>query len=426
MPVKNSPCLKCGAMNHPNRRTCPSCGNPCRRRGRPQGEVVDKSVGVMVNRSEGESVGPQCLTQPLVGCSSSIIDGVGPQHKSVTVVANNDPSYILSNSRSLVRKRGRPSKTNDTKPCPSCGEQNSLLNSLCDHCHQSLVHKRGRPTKTSDDYSTKPCPSCGEQNSLLNSLCDHCHQSLVHKRGRPTKTSDDYSTKPCPSCGEQNSLLNSLCDHCHQSLVKPCKSGKPCPSCGEINDPKLDTCSQCEQPLKRNKGRHSNHERSCPTCGTMKGNSSYICVDCHKSLYELTFDPCIELPMVNLNDDLLANLRLRCAQQREFDTQPLVDGICYNCGKVLLSTTSTAQIPPPNGMGTDSAPASAYLRAVPNCGVHFVVNNDSDTEKWFCCKYCKSHAVPADQHVGDMYTDDHEIKPVSEWCMSKPKPIAAL
>ena len=181
MPVKKVPCVSCGAENHPNCCTCrSSCGNACKRmRGRPRGEVGGGSRGVKpveVNRSEGETVRPL---------------------ESRTV---------------------------------------------------------SWPTKTN---LTKPCPSCGEQNSLLNSLCDHCQQSLVCKRGRPTKTSNEYSTKPCPSCGEQNSLLNSLCDHCQQSLVKPCKSGKPCPICGEINDPKLDTCSHCEQPLKRKRGRHT-------------------------------------------------------------------------------------------------------------------------------------------------------------------------
>lgn len=107
-------------------------------------------------------------------------------------------------------------------------------------------------------------------------------------------------------------------------------------------------------------------------------------------------------------------------------TQPLVDAVCYNCGKLLVNTTAYCQISPPNGMDADNAPASAYLRTVSNCRVHFVVNNNSDTEKWFSCNYCKSHTIPVDQHVGDVYTDNHEVKPVSEWCMSKPKPIAAL
>ena len=393
MPVKKVPCVSCGAENHPNSRTCSSCGNVCKRkRGRPRGGVGGRNRGVnpvKVNRPEGEILSPQRSTQPLVGCSS-VNDTANP-HRSVTVVAD-DPS---PSQPSLVCKRGRPAKTSNgyTEPCPNCGEQNSVLNTHCDHCQQSLVRKRGRPAKTSNSY-TEPCPTCGEQNSLLNTHCDHCQQSLVRKRGRPTKTSEEYSTQPCPSCGEQNSLLKSLCDHCQQSLFKPCKSGKPCPSCGEINDPKLDICSQCEQPLNRKRGRRTVNERPCPSCSTMNGNNSFVCVHCHKPLYEVNFDSCIELPIewnvcvdsVNLNDDLIAKLRLRCAQQREFDTQPLVDGICYNCGKVLLNNTSSAQIPPPNGMDTDNAPASAYLRAVLNCSVHFVVNNDSDVEKWFCCK----------------------------------------
>ena len=199
MPVKKIACVSCGAKNHPNCRTCPSCGNACKRkRGRPRGEVGDTSRGVKpveVNRSESETVRPQHSTQPPVGCNSASVSDPADPYRSVT----DDPSHILLNSQ----------------------------------CQQSLVRKRGRPTKTSDEYSTKPCPSCGEQNSLLNSVCDHCQQSLVCKRGRPTKTS---LTKPCPSCGEQNSLLNSLCDHCQQSLV--CKGGRPTKvRCSSANDP---------------------------------------------------------------------------------------------------------------------------------------------------------------------------------------------
>ena len=137
-------CQSCGAENHPNSRTCPSCGNACKRkRGRPRGGVGDKSQGVKpveVNRPEDETVRPQRSIQPPVGCSSA------DPLRSVTVVSN-DRSLVLNSlcQQSLVRNRGRPAKTTSTKPCPSCGEQNSLLNSVCDHCQQSLMCKRGRP-----------------------------------------------------------------------------------------------------------------------------------------------------------------------------------------------------------------------------------------------------------------------------------------
>ena len=561
MPV-NVPCKSCGALNHFNRVRCATCGSICKgkKRGRPRGKVQGNGGSGDVKLSclgqvKGDRVVPERSTPPLGG-STTVKCDKGKKRKG------DDPPRPLTSSRvikpcpscgelnsllythcshcqqSLAPKRGRPTKTSDdygTKPCPSCGELNSLLYTHCSHCQQSLAPKRGRPTKTSDDYSTKPCPSsgelnsllnthcshyqrslapkrgrptktsddystepcpsCGELNSLLNTHCSHCQQSLAPKRGRPTKTSDDYSTKPCPSCGELNSLLNRHCSHCQRSLApkrgrptktsgdystEPCPScgalnsllythcshcqqalikrgrisqmgTKPCPSCGELNSLLNTHCSHCQQSLASKRGeltetshdcstkrmgRPRIHERPCPSCGVMNNNNSYICVECNEPLNEIAFDSCIELPMewnvavdsVNLSDDLLAKLRLRCAQQREFDTQPLIDRVCYNCGKLLLNTTNTThcQISPPNGMDTDNAPASAYLRTISNCGVHFVVSNNSDIEKWFCCNYCKNHAVPVDQHVGDVYTDDHDVKPVSEWCMSKPKPIAAL
>ena len=64
---------------------------------------------------------------------------------------------------------------------------------------------------------------------------------------------------------------------------------------------------------------------------------------------------------VNFSEELLAKLKMRCMQQREFDKQALVDGMCYNCGCVLWSTNKSTLISPPNGLDADSAPASAYL-----------------------------------------------------------------
>ena len=70
-----------------------------------------------------------------------------------------------------------------------------------------------------------------------------------------------------------------------------------------------------------------------------------------------------------LSEELLAKQKKSCMQLREFDKQALVDGMYYNCGHILWSTTL---ISPPNGMDADSAPASTYLQAVPNCNINFV------------------------------------------------------
>ena len=100
---------------------------------------------------------------------------------------------------------------------------------------------------------------------------------------------------------------------------------------------------------------------------------------------------------------------------------------CYNCGCVLWATNATSMISPPNGLDTDNAPALAYLQAVPNCRLHFIALSGSDSgDKWFCCSYCKSKDVPIDQHVGDIFDEDGNVKPISDWDMAKPEPISAL
>ena len=93
------------------------------------------------------------------------------------------------------------------------------------------------------------------------------------------------------------------------------------------------------------------------------------------------FNPSVEQPSewdtsqesVNLSKELLAKLKLRCMQQREFDKQALV---CYNCERVLWSTNKSTVISPPDGMDADSAPASAYLQAMSSqCKVHFIASS---------------------------------------------------
>ena len=102
------------------------------------------SLSLARSYTKGISRFPHSLSQVsifrVLSCSSA------DPLRSVTVVSN-DRSLVLNSlcQQSLVRNRGRPAKTTSTKPCPSCGEQNSLLNSVCDHCQQSLMCKRGRP-----------------------------------------------------------------------------------------------------------------------------------------------------------------------------------------------------------------------------------------------------------------------------------------
>ena len=147
-----------------------------------------------------------------------------------------------------------------------------------------------------------------------------------------------------------------------------------CQNCLQPNSFGTTVCTRCGEPIAVKRSRNN------------KATSA-------SSDVNVLFNPSIELPSewdtsqesINLSEELLAKLKKRCMQQREFDKQALVDGICYNCGRVLWSTSL---ISPPNGMDADSAPASAYLQAVRNCNINFVASNEtSSDEKWFCCSY---------------------------------------
>ena len=104
--------------------------------------------------------------------------------------------------------------------------------------------------------------------------------------------------------------------------------------------------------------------------------------------------------------------------------------MCYNCGHVLWSTVDGAHpflVDKPGNMTREDSPASAYLRAVPNCSLSFVYKGGrSSKERRYCCSHCKSASVPTEMHVGRVVRKESEVRPVPEWDMKIPDPIAAL
>lgn len=74
-------------------------------------------------------------------------------------------------------------------------------------------------------------------------------------------------------------------------------------------------------------------------------------------------------------------------------------------------------------MREKDAPASAIIHTVPHCALTFVY---SDRERWYASSHYRSNAIPSDQYVGDVTSANGELKPVSEWSMEKPQPVAAL
>ena len=56
----------------------------------------------------------------------------------------------------------------------------------------------------------------------------------------------------------------------------------------------------------------------------------------------------------------------RIHQQHTFDGKSLGVGVCHGCGRVLFDNIHTFLIGKLSGLTEDDAPASAYLKAVPN------------------------------------------------------------
>ena len=96
------------------------------------------------------------------------------------------------------------------------------------------------------------------------------------------------------------------------------------------------------------------------------------------------------------------------AAQRTFDRKSLGVGVCFMCGHVLWSSVDGAHtflVNKPRNMTKDDAPASAYLRAVPNCTLTFQYSErgNSTKERWYCCSHCKAATVPTEMHVGHVF-----------------------
>ena len=106
--------------------------------------------------------------------------------------------------------------------------------------------------------------------------------------------------------------------------------------------------------------------------------------------------------------------------------------MCYSCAHVLwtiVDGSHTFLVDKPSNMTREEAPASAYLRAVPNCSLSFVYSGgrSKTKERWYCCSYCKSASVPTEMHVGRVFgTDLSDVKPVPEWDMTIPYDVIAL
>lgn len=98
--------------------------------------------------------------------------------------------------------------------------------------------------------------------------------------------------------------------------------------------------------------------------------------------------------------------------------------LLWNC----VDGAHTFLVNKPIGMSEDDAPASAYLRAVPDCTASFLYTErgTSTKERWYCCAYCKSNQIPFDQHVGHVFDASVNAKPIHEWDMTFPVEVQSL
>ena len=79
------------------------------------------------------------------------------------------------------------------------------------------------------------------------------------------------------------------------------------------------------------------------------------------------------------------------------------------------------RVKPPRSNPKD-APAAAIKRAVEHCDLTVV---DESKGKWYACSYCCTRKVPPEEQVGDIFCDG-KPKPVMDWDMQQPEPLAAL
>ena len=84
------------------------------------------------------------------------------------------------------------------------------------------------------------------------------------------------------------------------------------------------------------------------------------------------------------SQSLLAQKDWLARLQHTYVKKPLSVAVCYRCGHMLWSCVDGAHtflVSKPSGMSEEEAPASAYLRAVPNCVAGFVYTERGKSTK---------------------------------------------
>ena len=244
--------------------------------------------------------------------------------------------------------------------------------------------------------------------------------------------------RKCPHCSSENHLRKKVCVQCGTTLAPNKSTGR-----------RSGTTKEAGYGVGCNGGRPSGTTSEAGYgVGCSGGRPSGTPVKAGYRVGDsggrprkpknIQFDESVVVPtdwdhsveLVNINSSLLDACGRRIAQQRTFDKKPLGVAVCYGCGHLLWSCVDGAHtflVNKPSGKSEDDAPASAYLRTVPNCTASFVYTErgNSTKERWYC-PYCKSTQIPSDQQVGHVLDASLNAKPIDEWDMSFPVEVQSL
>ena len=103
----------------------------------------------------------------------------------------------------------------------------------------------------------------------------------------------------------------------------------------------------------------------------------------------------------------------------------LLQLLCWQCAKVLwnhVDSVHTFLVDPTPGMCEEDAHTSGQHLTF----VRVATVGSLQKYRWYACSQCHSRKI-SPEHVGDVFSGDLTCtKPVTEWDMCKPQPIATL
>ena len=140
---------------------------------------------------------------------------------------------------------------------------------------------------------------------------------------------------------------------------------------------------------------------------------------------------CTDDKMLNISAAKLQKLEMLITKQCKFDGTPLGKAVCWKCRRILcvnIGTGRTYLVARPKGMIEATAPASAYMQALPyNNGLTFI-HNKLMTSGYSCPTCQRGKSIPTEQHVGDVLLPPPSNAPKRRvlWDMKLPVPLDQL